>query len=64
MKAVFHKGCSCEQCKRGKGSKWGHMTQNANERKLRRTSKKALNDVVNHGAEDAVVAPISTPYTD
>jgi len=64
MKGTFHKGCSCSQCMRGKRTDAGHQTQNANERKLRRMSKKALDAVVKHGAEDAVVAPISTPYTD
>jgi hypothetical protein len=49
---------------RGKRTDAGHQVQNANERKLRRMSKKALDSVVKHGAEDAVVAPISTPYTD
>lgn len=64
MKGTFHKSCSCAMCKRGAHTKAGQATQNANERKLRRMSKKALDEVVKHGAEDAVVAPISSPYTD
>lgn len=64
MKAVFHKSCSCEQCKLGRATKSGHATKKANEKKLRRIAKLALQEVVKGNEQDVVVAPISSPYTD
>ena len=64
MKAVFHKSCSCYSCRRGRGRDFGQYIQNQNERKLRRGSNKALRDVLLGRKDDAVIAPISSPYTD
>jgi hypothetical protein len=64
MKGTFHKSCSCPMCRYGRGRGWGQFIKNRNERKLRRKAKRALSEVVRGAATDAVVAPISSPYTD
>lgn len=63
FKGKLHRSCSCAQCKRGRASEAGQFVRNQNERKLRRKTKQALREVVK-GGDDAVVAPISSPYTD
>lgn len=64
IKGTFHKACSCWMCMRGRGRSYGQFIQNQNERKLRRKSKVALAKVVKGVEDDAVIAPIASPYTD
>lgn len=63
MKATFHKSCSCSSCVRGRATEGGKVAHRMNEKKLRQRSRLALAEV-KKGADDAVVAPISSPYTD
>ena len=64
IKATFHKSCSCVVCRLGRGRGWGQFARHKNERKLRRRARVALEKVVRGQADDAIVAPISSPYTD
>ena len=64
MKGTFHKSCSCPMCVRGRSTKSGKSVKKANERKLRHNAKVKLGRVVKGDTDDAVVAPISSPYTD
>lgn len=60
MKGTQHKSCSCDYCKAGRGTKAGQDIRKRNERKLRRITRQQLKQ---HGG-DAIIAPISSPYTD
>lgn len=53
-------------CKAGSHTKAGQQVHNANERKLRRIGKAQLDAVVKGtaDADEVVIAPISSPYTD
>ena len=65
IKGTFHKSCHCATCQRGAHSAAGQYTQNQNERKLRRLSRQQLANVLKGGdPEEAVIAPITSPYTD
>lgn len=61
IKGTQHKGCSCNQCRYGRGTKRGQLIRQRNERKLRRTTKLELKL---KEPEEALIGHISTPYTD
>lgn len=44
-KHTLNKSCSCRSCLRGRGSSFGQVVRNANNRKLRRQGKQALSTV-------------------
>lgn len=52
------KSCSCQHCKRGKNSSWGHFIMKYDERKFRHSQKIALNQ--SRGGYSA--APIGNYY--
>lgn len=58
-KGTFHKSCHCKSCNRGRN----RLARNLNERKLRRMSRDQIIKFLK-GAEDVLIAPISSPYTD
>ena len=63
MKATMHKSCSCRQCKLGRSSKAGQSVHRLNEHRLRRITRQQVQQFL-RGAEDIIIAPISSPYTD
>lgn len=63
-KHTMNKSCSCRMCRLGRGSNAGQLVRKANNRKLRRKGKQALDRVARGTAEDAVLGPITSPYTD
>jgi hypothetical protein len=52
----------CETC--GALKPAGQLTRHLNEKKLRQQARSALADVVKGRTDDAVIGPISSPYTD
>jgi hypothetical protein len=64
-KHTLNKSCSCRMCRLNRGSGYGQTVRTANNRRLRRKGKQAL-DAVKQGAdpESVTLGPITSPYTD